>query len=301
MLFKIFLNTMKRFAIVAAVFAVFVIVGTQSTLQEASAGEIKELRIALLPNEQPDKEIKAHETMTRHLSKALGIPVKVIVGIDYTAVIEALRNDHVQVAYLGPFSYVLAHEAMNGNVEPLVTGVRKKSGKSTYNSVLLARTDSGINKVEDIGKKHGFAFTDPASTSGFLVPMWYLQKKGIDPNRDFKSVVFAGSHAAVQMAVQNGKVAAAGDNLPSYNKLVKKGLVDPKVVKIIWTSPDIPGSPIAVRADLSWEIKYKLLKAFMGIPEGVDSYEGKMIRYEPAFDHQYDIIRDIKKQVVDKK
>ena len=266
----------------------------------SSAAEMKELRIALLPNEAPDKELSKHATMTQHLEKVLGMKVKVQVGIDYTAVIEALRNNHVDVAYLGPFSYVLADIATNGNVEPLVVGVRLKSGKSAYNSVIVARTDSGINDPKDFGKKHTISFSDPASTSGFLVPSYRFAQLGIDPQKDFKQVIFAGGHVASLMALNAGKVDGAGTNLPTLQKSIDKGVIDGKKIKIIWTSPDIPGSPLTVRKDLSWEIKYKLLKAFMGIPEGVDSYEGKMSGYEPAWDSAYDIIRDIKKKMADK-
>ena len=273
-------NTLKWLTTCAALGALAVAITTYTT-NAAGAQELKELKIALLPTDTPDEEIKAHKPMTDHLAKALGIPVTVQIGIDY----------------LGPFSYVLAHESMKGTVEPLVTGVRKSSGVSTYNSVFLVRRDSGINKVTDIGKKHAFGFADPASTSGYLVPLWHLQKLGIDPNRDFKSVFFAGGHAAVQMALQNGKIQAAGDNLPSFHKLVKQGRVKEKDIKIIWTSPPIPGSPITIRADVPWEIKYKLIKAFMSIPEGVVTYEGKIARYEPAYDSDYDIIRDIREAV----
>lgn len=292
-------NTLKWLTTGAALGALAVAITTYTT-NPVGAAELKELIIALLPNDNPEEEIKAHKPMTDHLEKALGIPIKVQIGIDYTAVIEALRNNHVQVAYLGPFSYVLAYEAMKGAIEPLVTGVRKSSGVSTYNSAFLVRRDAGIDKVSDIGKEHAFGFADPASTSGYLVPLWHLQSLGIDPNRDFKSVFFAGGHAAVQMALQNGKIQAAGDNLPSFHKLVKQGRVKEKDIKIIWTSPPIPGSPITIRSDVSWEIKYKLMRAFMGIPEGVDTYEGKILRYEPAYDADYDIIRKIKKAVGDK-
>jgi phosphonate transport system substrate-binding protein len=264
------------------------------------AAEMKELRIGLLPNDAPDVEIKKHATMTQHLEKILGMKVKVQVGIDYTAIIEALRNKHIDVAYLGPFSYVLADIATEGNIEPLVVGVRKKSGKSAYNSVIVARTDSGIKDPKEFGKKHTISFSDPASTSGFLVPSYRFAQLGIDPQKDFKQVIFAGGHTASLMALNSGKVDGAGTNLPSLQKAIEKGVVDEKNVKIVWTSPDIPGSPLTVRKDISWEIKYKLLKAFMGIPEGVDSYEGKMIGYEPAWDSAYDIIRDIKKKMADK-
>jgi len=263
----------------------------------SSAAEMKVLRIALLPNEAPDKELKKHATMTNHLEKILGMKVKVQVGIDYTAVIEALRYNHVDVAYLGPFSYVLADIATKGNVEPLVVGVRKKSGKSAYNSVIVARTDSGINDPKDFGKKHTISFSDPASTSGFLVPSYRFAQLGIDPQKDFKQVIFAGGHVASLMALNSGKVDGAGTNLPTLQKSIDKGVIDGSKIKVIWTSPDIPGSPLTVRKDLPWKIKYLLLKAFMGIPEGVDSYEGKMIGYEPAWDSAYDIIRDIKKKM----
>ena len=265
-----------------------------------SAAEMKELRIGLLPNEAPDVEIKKHATMTQHLEKILGMKVKVQVGIDYTAIIEALRNKHIDVAYLGPFSYVLAEIATDGNIEPLVVGVRKKTGKSAYNSVIVARTDIGINKPTEFGKKHTISFSDPASTSGFLVPSFRFAQLGIDPQKDFKQVIFAGGHTASLMALNSGKVDGAGTNLPSLQKAIAKGVVDKKNIKIVWTSPDIPGSPLTVRKDVPWEVKYKLLKAFMGIPEGVDSYEGKMAGYEPAWDSAYDIIRDIKKKMADK-
>ena len=265
-----------------------------------SAAEMKELRIGLLPNEAPDVEIKKHATMTQHLEKILGMKVKVQVGIDYTAIIEALRNKHIDVAYLGPFSYVLADIATDGNIEPLVVGVRKKTGKSAYNSVIVARTDSGINKPAEFGKKHTISFSDPASTSGFLVPSFRFAQLGIDPQKDFKQDIFAGGHTASLMALNSGKVDGAGTNLPSLQKAIAKGVVDKKNIKIVWTSPDIPGSPLTVRKDVPWEVKYKLLKAFMGIPEGVDSYEGKMSGYEPAWDSAYDIIRDIKKKMADK-
>lgn len=285
---------------ILAVLGVLVVGLSPFILVTSSAAEMKELRIALLPNEAPDKELKKHATMTNHLEKILGMKVKVQVGIDYTAVIEALRNNHVDVAYLGPFSYVLADIATKGNVEPLVVGVRKKSGKSAYNSVIVARTDSGINKAKDFGKKHTISFSDPASTSGFLVPSYRFAQLGIDPQKDFKQVIFAGGHVASLMALNSGKVDGAGTNLPTLEKSIKKGVIDGTKIKIIWKSPDIPGSPLTVRKDIPWKVKYLLLKAFMGIPEGVDSYEGKMARYEPAWDSAYDIIRDIKKKMADK-
>ena len=101
-------SIMKRTGIFAALTAMALAILVTGPVR---AAELTELKIALLPNESPDAELKKHATMTQHLEKHLGIPVKVQVGIDYTAVIEALRNNHVQVAYLGPFSYLITLES----------------------------------------------------------------------------------------------------------------------------------------------------------------------------------------------
>ncbi|MDH3582410.1 MAG: PhnD/SsuA/transferrin family substrate-binding protein, partial [Hyphomicrobiales bacterium] len=92
-----FLRKLAVFAVLGALIVAF----SAQMSTPSLAAEMKELRIALLPNEAPDKEINKHATMSKHLEKILGMPVKVQVGIDYTAVIEALRNNHVDVAYLG--------------------------------------------------------------------------------------------------------------------------------------------------------------------------------------------------------
>ena len=260
-------------------------------VQRANAEELKKLRMASFPTEDVKEQLEHMEPLRQHMEKKLGVPVEIIVTSDYSGVIEAMRSKHVEVAWLGPFSYVLA--AKVGNAEAMVGGIRKSTGKTTYNSIIITRPDTGIKKIEDL-KGRTFAFLDPASTSGYLVPMNMLKMKGIDPYKDFKNIVFAGSHTAVQLAVANGTVDAGADSIPSYNLMVERGAIDPKKQKIIWTSEDIPPSPISVRGDLSQEWKDKIKAVFLD-PEAAKIFhaEGKMMGYAEVKDSDYDVLREI--------
>ena len=229
------------------------------------------------------------------MEKKLGVPVEMIVTSDYSGTIEAMRSKHVEVAWLGPFSYVLA--SIVGNAEAIVGGIRKSTGKMAYKSIIVTREDTGIKTIEDL-RGRSFAFLDPASTSGYLVPMNMLKNIGIDPKKDFKNVIFAGSHTAVQLAVANGTVDAGADSIPSYNLMAKKGAIDPKKQKIIWISEDIPPSPVAVRGDLSNDWKVKIKEAFLD-PEAakVVMAEGKMMGYAEVKDSDYDGLRALAKNL----
>ena len=266
-----------------------------AAVNEGTAGEIKKLRMASFPTEDVKEQLEHMEPLRKYLEGKLGIPVEIIVTSDYSGVIEAMRSKHVEVAWLGPFSYVLASKV--ANAEAILGGIRKSTGKTTYNSIIITRYDTGIETIEDL-KGKAFAFLDPASTSGYLMPMNMFKKRGIDPNKDFKNTVFAGSHTAVQLAVANGTVHAGADSIPSYKLMVEKGLIDPKKQKIIWTSEDIPPSPISVRGDLSPELKEKIKAALLD-PEAakIVHAEGKMMGYAEVKDSDYDGLREIAKNL----
>jgi phosphonate transport system substrate-binding protein len=223
------------------------------------------------------------------LSKELGLPVEAKIIMDYTSLIEAMRYKHVEIAYFGPFSYVLANKV--AGAEALAVGIRKGTDKSTYTSIIVTRKDTGINKVEDL-RGRTFAFLDPASTSGYLIPMAHFKRVGIDVEKDLKSVMFAGSHEAVELAVYYGKADAGADNRPTFERMVRSSMIKADECRIIWESEPIPGSPVTVRKDLPEELKRRILSALLRVPEGVISFEGEMSRYERAYDSDYEIIRE---------
>ena len=254
-------------------------------------GGMKVLKMGLIPADDAQEMLRNYEPIKKYLSDKLGIPVQIQVTSDYTAAIEAMRAKHIDMAWFGPFSYVIASNV--ANAEAIVNGVKASTGSSTYQSIIVANANSGIKTLKDLKGKN-FAFVDPASTSGNLVPRKMLIEAGINPDKDFKTSYYAGTHNAVMYAVANGKVhaGATGDNV--YNRMVKAGEIDPKVNKIIYTSAPIPGSPIAVRGDLPKIIKLKIQLALVKMDEQtihkVDGWGG-IASYKTVKDSDYDVIR----------
>lgn len=256
-------------------------------------GEIEVLRMGLIPASDAEEMLRAYEPIKEYLSKELGIPVEIQVTSDYTSAIEAMKYKHIDMAWFGPFSYIMAVKI--AGAEAIVNGVKESTGKATYKSVIVANVDSGIKTLDDL-KGKTFAFVDPASTSGNLMPRKMLVENGIDPENDFSNYFYAGTHGAVQYAIANGKVdaGAGGDNV--YERMIKEGEIDPKVNKIIYESEPIPGSPIVVRGDLPREFKEKITQALVDMDkqtiDKVDGWGG-IARYQRVSDADYDLVREI--------
>lgn len=264
-----------------------------SEIHNIAPGDPQSIRVAMVPTEDVQQQLLNLEPLRVYLSENVGIPFEFQITTDYSGAIEALKYKHVELAWLGPFTYVLASQMTD--IEPLIAGVRSDSGAATYNSILVTRKDSGIQTPEDI-RGRTFAFLDPASTSGYLVPMHMFKELNIDPEMDFSSVVYAGSHSAVELAVFNGTVDAGADSLPSFNLMVDKGLIDPDQMIIFWTSEDIPPSPLVIRGDLDENLKDKIREAWLNAP-GVIAAEGQMDGYISVTDQEYDFIREIVKSL----
>lgn len=140
----------------------------------------KQVRVGLIPSEDSRAMLKSSQQLLDALEKNLGIKVQGFVASDYNGVIEAMRSSHIDVAYLGPFSYVLGTTV--APIEAFATAETAKSSRSFYRSQIIARKDSGIRDWKDL-KGRTFAFVDPSSTSGHLFPKAGLLKLGFDPRR----------------------------------------------------------------------------------------------------------------------
>lgn len=252
---------------------------------------LKVIKMGLIPADDAESQMRNYQPVVDYLSEKLGVKIEMSVTHDYTAAIEAMRAKHIDMAWFGPFSYVLA--AKEAGAEAVVVGLRRDTGASTYKSVIVTRADSGIKSLNDL-KKRTFAFVDPASTSGNLFPRYFFSKNGIDPEKDFKSIIYAGTHNGVELAVKNKTVDAGADSDTSYGLMVKEGQIDPKVNVVIYESDPIPGSPIAVRGDLPEELKAKIKQALLTMDEQtffkVKGW-GDIGKYVEAKDSDYDIIR----------
>lgn len=250
------------------------------------------LTIGLIPSEDSQAMIESSKQVLDDLQSKIGMPVVPFVATDYNGIIEALRSGKLDVAYLGPFSYVLATSV--ADVEAFSVAVTKKTGQSAYKSVILARKDSGIHSLADL-KGHTFAFVDPSSASGHLFPKAGLEQAGFAPDSLFKRVIFSGSHDASILAVENKKVDAAAVADRIFASAVAKGVVKQDDFEIVWSSRPIPESPMVWRKALDPQLKKKVADALASIKDVPWGDQGVLNGFQPTTDASYDVVRETAK------
>ncbi len=300
----------KRFSILLAIFAAVLIGGVASI---SKAEPPKQLRFGLLPAEDALEMVKQFQGIADHLGKTMGLPTKVWVSQSYNALIEAMGAGKLEVVYLGGGTYVAAKNA-GLDVVPVVaakTPISKtdKVGRTYYKSCIITQSDSGLKKLSDL-KGKTFAFVTPTSTSGGVGPRFYLVKNGIDPERDFKSLIYAGKHDAVYLAVKNGKVdaGAVGDlyfprwkardilKFDSYDE-PNDALKGKSELHIIGCQK-VPGTPMVTRKAFGKAFLDKLRAAYVSLPFGaVDTYRiwGPTLAFVPVTDADYADLAEMKR------
>ena len=254
--------------------------------------EEKPIRFGLIPSEDAEKLLKDSAPFVAALEKALGMKVKPYVAMDYSAVIEALKSNKLEIAFLGPASYVLAKDKVGAEIDAVARGIMKKTGKSSYRGLIIAHPDSAINNLQDL-KGKTFAFVDPASTSGNFVPRYVFDKNGIEPEKDFKTLYYSGTHQASLIAVKEGKVDAAAIADEVYDLALDRGQLKKSDVKVVFTSDPIPGSPFVVRTNLPKDLQAKLRKALLSLGGVRFGKLGVVTGMDPAKDSDYNIVRDL--------
>ena len=280
----------------AAAVAVVLALAAPRAGRAAPEGWPEKLTMGLIPTESSSHQTERWDDLIKYLSKRLGIPVEAKTSTDYNGVITAMQFKHVDLAYLGPKSYVEA--AARANAEAFCLEVTE-DGSQGYHSLILVKKGSGLKTFADL-KGKTWAFTDPNSTSGTLVPMVYFVKEArIEPQKYFSKVSYSGSHEASILSVKGGKVDAAStndlDRARGGGKLWSKADFD-----VVWTSKLIPGSPIAYRKELPDSLKKAIREAFLGFDDAAGLKKLKISRYAAADDAVYDPIREqieVKKQL----
>ncbi|WP_340260543.1 phosphate/phosphite/phosphonate ABC transporter substrate-binding protein [Roseobacter sp. HKCCA0882] len=261
------------------------------------------LRVALLPDENAATVIQNNKPLAAYLEETLGKDIELIVTTDYSSMIEAMRFGRVDVAYFGPASYTIAKAKMEGgdlDIEPFAA--RVKDGSTTYQSVLIANVESGIDSIDDIeGSGIDVAFGDQASTSSHFAPKYTMMLEGVTEGDDYKQN-FTGAHDAVARNVELGNAAVGGLSRPIFESLVAKGTVDPAKVVVIGYSADIPQYPWVMRTDMTEELEQGIKDAFLSLERGTEAGDAvlkpfKADGFAAITDADYDIIRDIRKNL----
>jgi len=254
-------------------------------------GFAESLTIGLIPSEDPRTMSTEYKPLVDYLANALGMEVRSFVATDYNGVIEALRSKKLDVAMLGPFSYVLA--AAVADVEAFGVPETGKGGVS-YHAVIIARKDRGFRTLADL-KGRNFAFVDPSSTSGHLFPKAALVKLGYDPDAFFGRVLFSGGHDASALSVQNGKVDAAAVADALLDAAYARGVVNRDEIQVLWKSEPIPTVPYAMRKDLPEDLRKRIRSAFFAIHDLPIGSHATIVRVDPIDDSAYDGVRETAK------
>jgi phosphonate transport system substrate-binding protein len=260
----------------------------------------KKLTVGLIPTESSSHITDRYDNLAKYLEKKLGIPVELKTSTDYAGVIAAMQFKHIDVAYFGPKSYVEA--AQRANAECFAMEVLE-DGTQGYHGIIITKKGSGINNIND-AKGKVWAFTDPNSTSGTLVPTVYFVKDlKLDPEKYFAKVIYSGGHEASIMAVKAGKIDIASTNDLDLDRGNNKFWNKDKDFNIIWTSKLIPGSNMAYRKDIPASLKKALKDAFLSYKDKDGLKQLKLKEYVSVTDDVYDPIRDqieVKKQLTKK-
>jgi phosphonate transport system substrate-binding protein len=249
--------------------------------QPASAPQ--ELQFSILSAEDQQSMGKVWQPLLDDLQKKTGLKVKPHYASNYTALIEAMQFDQVQ---MGWFSALPALQAVNRAHAEVLGRVAGKGGQgAVYESILIAHKGSGIT-LDDVlkcGKRLNFGIGDPQSTSGTLAPMAYLfTPKGIEPTDCFRTVRSA-SHQANVFAVANGQLDVATNNSVGLLFAQRESPETAAKVQVIWTSPPLPESSILVRKDLDPAIKAKLKDFFLTYGQGAG----------PEAEHERKVMNDL--------
>lgn len=232
--------------------------GVALGLAAPATAQQKELNFGIIATDAVSVQRDRWQPFLDDMQKATGYKITAFFAPDYNGIIEAMRFNKVQVAWYGNKAAMEAVDRAEGEVFAQVVYA---DGSVGYNSLLLVHADSPIKSLDDLLKspgKYTFGNGDPNSTSGFLVPSYYVfALNKIDPTTHFKAVRGA-NHASNMLAVLNKQVDVATNNTEQWHVLETKQPEKVKELRVIWKSPLIPSDPFVWRKDLPLETKQKL-------------------------------------------
>ncbi|TVR85192.1 MAG: phosphate/phosphite/phosphonate ABC transporter substrate-binding protein [Spirochaetaceae bacterium] len=256
------------------------------------------VRIGVLPEEDQAVMIERYQPFLAHMEESLGVTVELFFGNDFAAMVEAMRAGDIEVSKFSPSAYVMAAE--RAGAEAFVQGVRDASAP-TYKSFIVARDDTGIDSVDDVVGST-FAWVDPASSSGYIVPraMMIDALDTTDEELDamFANVIFSGGHDASVRYVINGDADAAAVSESHIERLQAAEKLGIDNLVVVDETDPIPSPLEAYRGDLPDSLKQALHEAYTSFDdqeflEGYNYHDG----FIAVDDSAYDVVRDIHEQL----
>jgi phosphonate transport system substrate-binding protein len=210
----------------------------------------------------PSETTKAFEPFFAYVAKRLGREFDLVATTDWAGISVALANEQVDVAWMGPWGYVLANA--DSGVTAIATA--KYDGKPIYHAIVVCKPGNGIKTWPQDGKGKRVSFADVGSTSGWLIPTAWFKTRGIDPKTYF-AYSDGATHAANEMSVASGQVDCATDFDRNRNAMMESGKLEKAATEVVWVSDPLPNDAIAVRKGFDPAQAKRLQEILLGITE----------------------------------
>jgi phosphonate transport system substrate-binding protein len=277
----------SRLPILALIAAILFFNGCRGSDPSGTPAQ-KTLRLSMIPTTDPGKVVRESQSLIAYLEKETGAKIELTVPTNYAAVVEAIANDQVDIAYLGGFTYVQASK--RAGVVPLVQRDRDQN----FHSLFITQQDSGINSLADL-KGRTFAFGDVNSTSGHLMPEYFMRESKVDPEVITRAI-YTGGHDATALAVANKKVDAGALDETVYQKMVKDGKLDPSQVRVFYTTPPFYDYIWVARKGLDPKLADSFTAAFLKLDANDPAHKAILdllnaAKYVKAEDGNYEKLR----------
>jgi phosphonate transport system substrate-binding protein len=276
----------RPLSLVLALTATVLFVGSCQSRSETATQQT--LRVTMIPTTDPGKVIRESQPLVAYLEKETGAKIELTVPTNYAAAVEAIVSDQVDIAYLGGFTYVQASK--RAGVLPLVQRDRDQN----FHSLFITQADSNISNLTDL-KGHTFAFGDVNSTSGHLMPEYFMRESKVDPDVIARAI-YSGGHDATALAVVNKKVDAGALDEAVYQRMVKDGKIDPSKVKVFYTTPPFYDYIWVARKGLDQKLAEGFATAFLKLNANDPTHKPVLdllsaTKYVRATDNSYDKLR----------
>ncbi len=234
--------------------------GTALLGSPAAHAQANVLHVSAIPDEAPTELQRKFKPLGEYLKAKTGLDIVFTPVTDYAAVVEGLATKKIDLAWLGGFTFVQAKLRTDGQVVPIV----QRAEDEKFTSRFIVPVDSPIRTVAEL-KGHTFVFGAPSSTSGSLMPRYFLEQQGIVPERDFKTVAFSGAHDATVAFVASGRAEAGVLNASVMDKLVEAKNPNAMKVRVLATTPPFYDYNWTVRPGLDPAVTKKLTDAFLAL------------------------------------
>ena len=218
--------------------------------------------IGLVPEQNIFRQLERYTPLTEYLSSKTGLKIKLKVLIHYGKSIDNFVSGGVDGAFLGSFSYVLAHNKVGAEI---LARPKAPTGTSTCNGLIFVRTDSGIRNMSDMRGKR-FVFVDKASTAGYLFPLVYFKQQGVENYQTyFKETYFAGTHEDAIRDVLDSKSDIGAAKNSVLARIAGADATILQKLKILTTTCDLPENGLALGANVPVSVRSSLRNTLLNM------------------------------------